>query len=89
MEQVTGLEPVSSDWKSEILTFIQYLHLVGSEGLEPPMAISNRFTVCPDTNYGLPTHIESLFSYVLILTNHEWRLIRDSNPYLPRDSRIY
>lgn len=36
-EQVLRIELRSSDWKSEVMTVIRYLHLVGVEGFEPPM----------------------------------------------------
>ena len=32
--------------------------IVGGGGLEPPEPKGNRFTVCPATNYGIPTHIK-------------------------------
>ena len=35
MEQVKGIEPSSSDWKSDIIAIILHLRLARSIGLEP------------------------------------------------------
>lgn len=35
--------------------------LVGGDGVEPPEANANRFTVCPAPTYGITTHIKSNF----------------------------
>ena len=36
MERVTGIEPVSSVWKTDIIAIIQYPPMVPGRGLEPP-----------------------------------------------------
>lgn len=35
MEQVAGIEPAPSAWKTDILAVIRYLHMERIEGIEP------------------------------------------------------
>ncbi len=43
IEQVPGIEPRSSDWKSEVITVIRYLLLVLGAGIEPARAMPTGF----------------------------------------------
>ena len=41
LEQAMGIEPTLSDWKSDVLTVIQRLHLAPDTGLEPAVDYSS------------------------------------------------
>ena len=40
LERVTGVEPVFSGWKPDIIATIRYPQLIGDGGFEPPISWS-------------------------------------------------